>query len=174
MKSKLLAILILCLSYCVSAQDYKTAIGFRGGYASGLTLKHFKSSNVALEGLLQFRYSGFIVTGLYEVHGNAFSTAGLNWYYGGGAHVGFFNDRYYDRFNRYNNGDSYVEVGIDGILGLEYKIPSIPINLSLDYKPAISLIGGFGFIGDGLTAGLFLLLHFLLETDYSYPKGIAV
>ena len=99
--------------------------------------------------MLQFRYRGFNVTGLYEVHGTAFNTANLKWYYGGGAHVGFYNGKYYRGFEKNRADEGYVEVGVDGILGLEYKIPTIPINISLDWKPALSLIGGVGFIGDG-------------------------
>ena len=30
--------------------------------------------------------------------------------------------------------------GIDGVIGLEYKIPSIPLAFSLDYKPNLNLI----------------------------------
>jgi hypothetical protein len=130
----------------VSAQEYKTGIGIRAGFSSGLTIKHFKNSKVALEGLLTTRWQGFDITGLYEVHNRAFDADHLNWYYGGGAHIGFYNGNY---VSWGNSGTTYTVVGIDGILGLEYTFDEIPINLGIDWKPAINLFGYTGFWSEG-------------------------
>jgi hypothetical protein len=130
----------ICLMAVVNAQDYKTGIGLRGGYYNGLTIKHFISSKAALEGLVYFRWAGAAVTGLYEIHNQAFKVERLNWYYGGGAHVGFYGSNY--------GGGSGTFLGLDGILGLEYNIKDIPINLSLDWKPAFDF-GYSHFFGDG-------------------------
>ena len=35
--------------------------------------------------------------------------------------------------------------GINGIVGLEYKVASIPLAFSLDYKPNLNVIGKTGF-----------------------------
>jgi len=129
-----------------NAQDYKTGIGLRAGFSSGLTLKHFKSRKVALEGLLTTRWQGFDVTGLYEVHNKAFEVNSLNWYYGGGAHIGFFNGNYAEWGI---NGTTYTVIGIDGILGLEYTFDEIPINLGIDWKPTFNLIGYTGIWSEG-------------------------
>lgn len=127
------------------AQDYNTGIGFRGGITNGLTVKHFISSNTAIEGLLSTRWQGFIVTGLYEIHAPAFDVPRLNWYYGVGGHIGFWSDvpdhPWFDR-------GSYTVVGLDGIIGMEYNIEPIPFNLSLDWKPAFNIIGYTGFRGE--------------------------
>jgi hypothetical protein len=130
------------------AQDYNTGIGVRGGYANGLTIKHFISSNSALEGIISSRWKGFQVTGLYEIHDRAFNTDRLNWYYGFGGHVGFW-DGSDTNENWGDPGKSYTVIGIDGILGLEYNFSEIPFNLSLDWKPAYNLSGYTGFWGDG-------------------------
>jgi len=130
----------------VSAQDYKTGIGIRAGFSSGVTLKHFKSRKVALEGLLTTRWQGFDLTGLYEVHNKAFDVNNLNWYYGGGAHIGFYNGNYTE-WGR--NGTTYTVIGIDGILGLEYTFDEIPINLGIDWKPTFNLIGYTGIWSEG-------------------------
>ena len=119
-----------------NAQDYKTGIGIRGGLSNGLTVKHFISSESALEGLLTARWNGFLVTGLYEKHAQAFGVSGLYWYYGFGAHIGAWNHNY--KHDRYDN---YSVIGIDGIIGIEYNITEIPFNISLDYKPGLNVLG---------------------------------
>ncbi len=123
------------------AQTYATGIGLRAGVSNGLTVKHFIQSDVALEGILHTRWEGLVITGLYEVHKNIREVRGLRWFYGGGAHIGSWNSR----------SDKYpgtTILGIDGIIGLDYKFADAPINLSLDYKPAFNIINGGGFWGD--------------------------
>ncbi|MCK5823646.1 MAG: hypothetical protein KAG95_06555 [Bacteroidales bacterium] len=144
--SLLLLTVILVGSLIVNAQDYKTAIGVRGGLANGLTVKHFVSKNAAFEGILSTRWQGFNITGLYEIHKQAFDTDRLNWYYGAGAHVGFWDG---SNVSWADDNESYSVIGIDGILGLEYNFKEIPINISLDWKPALNLVGYSGFWGDG-------------------------
>ena len=140
---KILLTLVLALAVIAlaNAQDYKTGIGLRGGWGYGLTVKHFISEKSALEGILSSRWSGFEITGLYEIHNRAFDVDRLNWYFGGGAHVGFYGNNY--------PGGNVTVVGIDGILGLEYNFKEVPINLSLDWKPAFNFIGYSHFFGDG-------------------------
>jgi hypothetical protein len=138
-----LAVTLLALA---NAQDYKTGIGLRGGLYNGLTIKHFIGGKAALEGILSTRWSGFEITGLYEIHNRAFDVDRLNWYYGLGGHVGFYNG---DKTSWGTAGTAYTVVGVDGILGLEYSFNEIPINISLDWKPAFNLIGYSHFFGDG-------------------------
>lgn len=127
------------------AQDYNTGIGLRGGYFNGLTVKHFISQNSALEGIISSRWSGFNLTGLYEIHNQAFDTERLKWYYGFGGHVGFWDGGDVDWGDP---GTSYTVLGIDGILGLEYSFQEIPINLSVDWKPAFNIVGDKGLWAD--------------------------
>ena len=130
----------------MNAQEYKTGIGIRAGNAAGLTIKHFNSHKAAVEGLLTTRWEGFEVTGLYEVHNRAFDVNHLNWYYGGGAHIGFYNgsNAYWGR-----GSTAYTIIGIDGILGIEYSFDEIPINVGIDWKPALNLIGYTGIWSEG-------------------------
>lgn len=137
--------LFLSTAIAVNAQDYNTGIGVRGGFSNGLTVKHFLDNNSAIEGILTSRWRGFNITGLYEIHAQAFNTPRLNWYYGFGGHIGFW-DGYRD--HPWFEDGTYTVVGIDGILGIEYNIDAIPFNISLDYKPALNLIGYTGFWGD--------------------------
>jgi len=132
----------------VNAQDYRTGIGLRGGFANGLTVKHFTHEKAALEFLLASRWRGVEITVLYEIHNQAFNTERLKWYYGIGGHIGFWNGDYTSRYWG-DPGTSYTVVGIDGILGLEYSFAEAPINIGLDWKPAFNFIGYSGFWADG-------------------------
>lgn len=138
---KLFLVIAIALSASFSfAQDYQTAVGVRGGFPAGLTVKHFLSGDLAVEGLLHSRWGGFGVTGLLEKHAKAFDVDGLNWYYGGGGHIGFYTWRKNSPWDDEFNGTTMV-IGVDGILGLEYNIGAIPINISVDWKPTVNFVG---------------------------------
>jgi hypothetical protein len=147
-KSVVIGLFLFCLVSISKAQDYKTGIGLRGGFDYGLTVKHFISDKSALEFLLASRWRGFEVTGLYEVHNQVGNVDRLKWFFGFGAHVGFWNGDYTHDYWGYP-GTKYTVVGLDGILGLEYSFKEVPINLSLDWKPALNFIGYTGFWADG-------------------------
>lgn len=142
---------MLVISLALSAQaqsGYTTGIGLRGGAASGLTIKHFIKSDAAIEGIISssFKYRGTTITVLYEKHAQAFNATGLQWYYGLGGHIGFYNGRhYYDKGHRHYDEDRIYGVGIDGILGLEYYIRDIPFTVGADVKPYINIPYGGGF-----------------------------
>ncbi|HOB84498.1 MAG TPA: hypothetical protein PKX27_11610 [Bacteroidales bacterium] len=139
--------LVLGLSGFAAAQDYNTGIGFRGGLINGLTVKHFLSKKGAVEGLLASRYKGLEITGLYEVHNPIPKADRLKWYYGAGAHLGFYNG---DNTKWDDDEGNYTSLGLDLILGLEYSFSEVPINLGLDWKPEFNLLGYSKFIGDGV------------------------
>jgi hypothetical protein len=153
MKKILLAFtLIVSLTALSYGQDYQKAIGLRGGLSNGITAKMFLGEKSAVEGILSTRWSGFNITALYEIHrANAFDVERLNWYYGVGGHIGFWNGTY---TTWGTSGTSYTVIGVDGILGIEYNFLEIPINISLDWKPALNLIGYTGFWADGGAASI--------------------
>ncbi len=129
--------------------SYTTAIGVKV-YPASLSVKHFVQQNNAIEGLLAFWESGNRLTGLYEIHGDINNAAGLKWYIGPGAHIGFWNDTW-----KKNNPtrESGMVVGVDGILGLDFKFKNVPLNMSIDWQPSFNLIGyqyfesGWGGLG---------------------------
>jgi len=142
-KSFLTILFAVSIITIANAQEYKTGIGLRAGLSQGLTLKHFVSEKAAFEGLLSTRWQGFDITGLYEIHNQAFDVEHLNWYYGFGAHIGSYNRNYVPW------GTTGTVIGIDGILGIEYSFSEAPINIGLDWKPAFNLVGNTEFWGDG-------------------------
>ena len=149
---KKIAIIISFVLFAAGAQaqDYNTGIGLRGGLSNGLTIKHFIKSNTAVEGILTSRWGGFNITGLYELHQQAFGEPRLNFYYGIGGHIGSWDD---DKVDPTITGTQTV-IGIDGILGLEYSFAEVPFNISLDWKPAFNLVGYNNFLGDELALSI--------------------
>jgi hypothetical protein len=143
-KTLLIFALVVTIGLSARAQDYKTSLGLRAGVPYGVTIKHFLNKYNALEGILAGRYQGFVITGLWESEHWTGHYPGLNWYYGGGAHVGFW-----DAGNNPNINSSYTGavIGVDGVLGLEYTFDEIPLNLSLDILPTVNLIGDTGWGG---------------------------
>jgi len=141
---RLFFILIIALSLPGLSQNYNTAIGVRAGNQSGLTIKHFMGSDKAIEGILSFYYhNGATLTGLWTINKKAFDVDRLNWSYGLGVHVGFWDDEYYYYHDHYN----HMSLGIDGILGLEYTIKEIPFNIGIDIKPFFDVYEHAGFYG---------------------------
>ena len=122
------------------AQTYKTAIGFRGGPYSGVTVKHFIGENKAVEGILANKFKGISIIGILEFQ-KPTTTENLYWYWGYGGHVGLYNRyRYYDASSSHYSSGDFTTIGIDGILGLEYQFKDIPLELSVDFKPYIDFI----------------------------------
>ena len=138
--------LLFTFTFASQAQDYKSAIGLKFGAYTGVDFKTFVSSNSAIELIGVFRsytgYKFFNLGALYEVH-NKFDVPGLRWYYGGGGFVGLYS------FDSNFSGSQGTAISIAGVLGLEYRIGTSPITLSLDWVPSIAVSGGGGFAGDG-------------------------
>jgi hypothetical protein len=124
-------------------RPYNTALGIRLGGTSGVTIKHFYSRSAAFEGIIGTFGNGFSLTGMLERHANAFDAAGLNWYWGGGAHVAFYNGNSYYKVGGREVSDREnddVAFGVNGIIGLEYSLPEgIPVAFSLDFKPFVEI-----------------------------------
>ena len=128
------------------AQDYHTGLGIHGGFSSGISVKHFYTTNIAVEGILTTRFQGFKITGLAEWHLPVFDTEGLYFFYGGGAHLGIW-DSERDYFGNPVPGNKLF-LGADGIIGLEYAFPRFPLSIGLDWKPGFEIISDFGFAHD--------------------------
>jgi hypothetical protein len=142
--------LFLAFAQVTKAQSYTTGIGLRLTNWYGLTIKHHLSEANAIEGILHTRWGGLLITGLYEHHFPAFGQDGLRWYVGIGGHVGFWSD--YNNKNLWfeDDQDARAAIGLDLIGGIEYTIPDVPINLSLDFKPGFNLVPASFFIYDDI------------------------
>ncbi len=126
------------------AQLYNTGVGARMGFFNGLTVKHFLQEGRAVEGILSTRWDGFIITGLYEFQQEFADVNNLEWYFGGGAHIGFWQTGKY-----HFDGTAKSVFGLDIILGVEYTFDEFPFSVSLDWKPAFNVVGDSNWWGDG-------------------------
>jgi hypothetical protein len=131
------------------SSDYSNAIGLRFGLTSGITFKHRFNQTNAFEAILSAWPYNLGVTGLYERYIPT-GVEGLNCYLGGGGHLsvggpnrvvyGYYGERRYSYI--YTNGRNAL--GVDGILGIEYKFKPLPIALSADFKPFFE-INNYGY-----------------------------
>lgn len=163
-RSLLLLILISLVSqYAVLAQPYSTGVGLRlGGQTRGVSVKKFVGGTTALEGIASIGRKSFMITGLFEKHTPFPSVDGFSWFFGGGAHVGFYNEGYYYFYSRtrsskfddeWTGWDNETGVGLDFILGLEYKFQNAPVDIAVDLKPFVDFIRSeyFGYWDGALT-----------------------
>lgn len=147
MKRILVLLVFITVSTFSYSQNYKTAIGIKGGYPGygSLNGKHFLNSKTAIEGSIGGGTNTLWLQGLYEL--NFSLEDGLNWYAGGGANIGFYS--YKNPFN--NERTSNMILGLNGIVGLEYTFEDLPLNVALDTGPNLRIINSLGF---GWGAGL--------------------
>ncbi|MCB9223424.1 MAG: hypothetical protein H6582_04525 [Crocinitomicaceae bacterium] len=140
----LIALFFISCSFNSNAQVNPHAIGLRlggshyGYYGGEISYQHGFGDKNRLEidlGARNHKYWSYL--GLAAIfHWDWNLTAGLNWYIGPGAQIGFWN-------NRGNNG--YYRgagLGIGGQIGLEYDFNhhDVPLLLSLDVRPMWDLL----------------------------------
>jgi hypothetical protein len=145
----LLFILITSFSF---GQDYKNSAGLRFGRTKGVNYKRFLNASGAVELFLGFdgHDEGIQLYTTYQWHEQIPTpfTESLYLYYGVGGHIGYVRpttDKTY-----YENGSSivtetqkrtYYAIGVDGIVGLEYRIYTVPMTVSLEVKPYFEYYG---------------------------------
>tara|TARA_B100000767_G_C19777255_1_gene543384 strand:+ start:219 stop:680 length:462 start_codon:yes stop_codon:yes gene_type:complete len=130
---KILLLSFLLSSTVVLSQDYKTALGIKGGYPGfgSLNAKHFLSESSALEatfgGFTRTNYgNGAFLIVDYEIQNSLESS--FAWYYGGGGLFGFTTNEL---------GTTTLQLGINTTVGIEYTFEEVPINCSLNMGPLI-------------------------------------
>lgn len=140
---KIISLLLLSFLAVVSLNaqtNYSRAVGIKAGGGFSFTYKQFVTENNNLEAQATLWNKGFRVSGLYEFNFYRFEQApGLALFAGPGVHIGFWKDEFQKDYN------SKAEFGIDGIIGLDYKFSNVPVNISLDWQPAVTLVGSAGF-----------------------------
>ena len=148
---KILFVCTLISAIGISSTFSQTLLGVRLGGGSGYNAEISYIGPLASGNRLELdlgitgsdNYSGFQLTGIYQW---AFDLSdGFGWYVGPGASIGVWS---YDDDNPGNNdGDDGFWLAVVGQIGFEYNF-SIPIELSLDYRPGIAIINGGGWYND--------------------------
>lgn len=125
----------------VKAQNW--GVGLIGGFDSGIQVKKYMGAN-NLDFRGHLHNSGFQVAGLYEWNhdlGNNFTL-----YYGFGAGLG--------TWKQTADHDMAFGLDVEAIVGVEWRIPSVPLALSLDYRPAFEVLPTTGFYAKGFAFGI--------------------
>ena len=123
---------VLVLGLCATANAQPRAIGGTIGYGIDFSYQNYvggQSNMIDLAvGLWGFNgiHAACNYDWIFPIQG------GWNWYVGPGAGVGF----------DFAHGDDkgYFALSVGGQIGVEYNF-NIPLNLSLDYRPMINVLG---------------------------------
>lgn len=131
------------------SQQGNFALGLRLGsntpnVAPGISGKYFLKDDQAVEAIFGWN-DGISFCGLYQWHKPVSTVGGLHWYAGAGAYTSF-------RFHA-------VNLGITGVAGLDYQFADIPLNMAVDWKPELNLLGTLRFEPSGIGLSVRYAFH---------------
>lgn len=161
--------LMLLILWQACAQEKRHEIGLRVGLSSGISYKLKVDQFRAYKGLLTFREGGLQVTAMIESSRPLYVkfTDKLSYYTGIGAHLGYTQYKakrgfWANPFNfSYSSYRNFAPVlGMDAIIGLEYRLDRVPLSFTLDAKPFFELFGQYIF--------RLSLIDFGLSIKYSF------
>ena len=147
-KALLVMIAVIGLGFAANAQN--NAIGLRLGYGNEISYQTAMGANRleldlgSLDALLyHYSWNFLSLTATYQWT-FGLPVDGLGWYVGPGAMGGFYlsDDSDYSGLN----------IGIGGIIGLDYKFNGLPLQLSLDARPMYAVVHPKYFNGIGYSA----------------------
>ena len=149
MKRSIILLGLLLMFLIANAQERKHELGLRLGLSSGISYTMHVDQFRAYKGLLSFREGGVQITAMIESSRPLYVnfTDKLYYYTGIGAHVGFtrFQPRRSFFTNPFNFSYSYGHfapvMGLDGIIGIEFRFDRTPLAFAIDAKPFFELFG---------------------------------
>lgn len=137
MKKIFIAVLSV-LVFAVAASAQPKALGVRAGYGAEVSYQHFLGAENFLEADLGWTAGSISATGVYNFD---LGMAGpFNFYAGPGAHLGLASET--------------IAVAVAGQVGCEYEFPTIPLNISLDWRPAFYVVPATQFSWVGFALGI--------------------
>jgi len=140
-------IFALLLSWQAEAQKYSTAVGLRfGNEKYGISMKQRIFKTLAVEGLMTAGERELVGTLMLVKHYPVLGR-GLNVYLGGGGHLGGLKE-----FG--------PVLGIDAMVGMEVKLPFMPLTVSADFKPAYHILHE-----DWFEAGTAVSVRYIIGKD---------
>lgn len=127
---------MLTIISTASSQDYKTGFGLLVDVGEGTTfvgphIKHFFTPEIAGQGLVMFA-TGVTVVGVEgSYNGEIPNAKGLRWNIGIGPQALI--------------GKSRTLFALRPSAGVEFTVPSTPINIGFDWRPSLIFIDGSDF-----------------------------
>lgn len=146
-------VLFLLASHQVSAQEIQenqkteikrtksVSIGLRNGFTKGVTLQ-CEDEKYILENIVFVNKKNFNQTIIIKKPIRHSSVVGLKTFAGVGLHYYHSRDNFNEntlRGEKEYNEIGYDIVGLDFIMGIAYKIPKIPVMVTLDIKPDLEI-----------------------------------
>lgn len=151
MKKLLLFVALVSVGAIAGAQVSSNALGARiygGDTFNGAELSYQKGLNdrnrLELDASFGFKSDNtrLALVGIY--HWDWHISGGFNWYLGPGASLA------YDSYNDNN----YLNIGLGGQIGIEYKFKDLPLLVSLDTRPMWDFLGDVNGLGWGAALGI--------------------
>ncbi len=152
MKKIIIAIVaVFAMSTAANAQLSGIGVRLGGGQGFGAelsTLWNFGNrTEIDLGWSNNDHHTSFTLTGIYQWTGEIGS--GFGWFAGVGARVA-----YWSYESGYGDSDSDIALALAGQAGIEYKFSAIPIQLSLDIRPAFYLLPNTDFHWGDIALGI--------------------
>lgn len=140
---KFILVMATMLGIAAVAAAQPRAIGVRAGYGAELSYQHTLGGNNFGELDLGWSVGSVRIGAAYDF---LIAPVGpLNFYAGPQAYVGFGPN---------SDDQTSLWAGVGAQLGLEYCFESIPLQLSLDWKPSFTIVPGTGFGWQGIALGI--------------------
>ena len=117
---KLLAIAVALVAFAAVANAQPKAFGVRMGYADGASYQHWLGNNFLEVDAMFWINTGFAATAIYDFRIPISNQVAL--YAGPGINGVLFNG-------------GGLHFGVAGQIGAEWEIPSVPLNVSVDWMP---------------------------------------
>lgn len=151
-----LCIIVLLGFICVDGfsqqgrYHYRHSAGLRLGTPVGFTYRQVVAQGMAMELMAGQRWGGVVLTGMLQKQYFPWRARYLGWYWGFGGHVGFHSNTpppWAEGHSEFNGTD----IGADIMIGFEHKFKTIPITITLDWKPTYNIIGRAGLDNGALS-----------------------
>ena len=120
------------------------SIGIRNGYFGGVTIQ-CEDERYVIENIILINRKNFNQTVLYKKLINHSKINGLKAFAGIGCHYYHSQENFAgkemdnNKIRKKPQCIGYDIIGLDFIMGLSYKLPKLPLSISLDIKPAMEL-----------------------------------
>jgi hypothetical protein len=156
---KIISISLMCFMLLTgtqqaNAQSYNNALGLGIDLGDGATLvgpqyKHFFNGDNALNAQVLFG-NNITTIGVDYSYNQKFAGTSLGWYVGVGPQLSFLNTK---------GGGDGTYFAIRPAVGLEYKIPTVPLGFHFDWKPWWNLSNNADFQAGRFSLGFKYILN---------------
>lgn len=150
MKKLLFLFAVIVLSSTAYAQSINgnlNTIGIRAGWGAEVSYQRYVAPYNRVEATAGFNRYGFSVEGIYQWMSdiNSAESGEIKWYQGVGLGMGDWSSSKFDKG---------FSIGLLGQVGIEYAFSSVPLLLSIDYRPGIYFAPETHFDWTGFALGI--------------------